>query len=456
MSQPSGKRVLVFFDFDKAVINFHFNGSFRAIASKHRICFVAPAINKRFNIDTRTSFAGHEYRVLAVDTARAEFWRWLSLLDQLALRPGKRWRKLRRMRRLQMSPIARVFWSIAALPGLRQIAGWMVRGKLARGKFEALERLLDEEAPDFVIYPSAFNGAYGNDLVLACRGRNIPTAFIMNSWDNPSTKNALADHPDWLLVWGQQTADHAVRFMGIPPERVVVFGAPQFEIYSAPSPIDREQLKRSLGLDPARPVLLFGGSSLFSGEGERLEIIDRWCAAQPDPKPQVLFRPYPFPTGHPNSELVNRPWKNIVVQQFSKKRKDPNMVYNLASNRLAALQACDGVISALSTILLEGMALGKPVICVYPTHLTKEKFAPRNAPLDHFSDILTNPDVVVIDRDDKLPDAMVKVLRWANDGNQSARLRKAVEHVVANFSEPYSERLLKFVDRALVRERAST
>ena len=46
----------------------------------------------------------------------------------------------------------------------------------------------------------------------------------MNSWDNPSTKQAVIGHPDWLLVWGQQTYDHSIKYLNMEKNRVIQFG----------------------------------------------------------------------------------------------------------------------------------------------------------------------------------------------------------------------------------------
>ena len=37
----------------------------------------------------------------------------------------------------------------------------------------------------------------------------------MNSWDNPSTKRSIVGNPDWFFVWGDQTKNHAIKYMNI-------------------------------------------------------------------------------------------------------------------------------------------------------------------------------------------------------------------------------------------------
>jgi len=85
-----------------------------------------------------------------------------------------------------------------------------------------LDALLEDERPDVIIHPCVLEGAFLNDLIVATQARGIPFVVIMNSWDNPSTKQAMAGSPDYLLVWGEQTKRHAIEFVGVA---IGTFGA---------------------------------------------------------------------------------------------------------------------------------------------------------------------------------------------------------------------------------------
>ena len=47
--------------------------------------------------------------------------------------------------------------------------------------------------------------------------------MIMNSWDNPISKRAVVSNDYWLLVWGSQTKNHALKYMGMPENKVIEF-----------------------------------------------------------------------------------------------------------------------------------------------------------------------------------------------------------------------------------------
>ena len=71
----------------------------------------------------------------------------------------------------------------------------------------------------------------------------------MNSWDNPSTKSTMLGNPDKLLVWGEQTKNHANEFLKCPKDSIVLSGAAQFEIYKKNPKTTRNSYRDSLGIE---------------------------------------------------------------------------------------------------------------------------------------------------------------------------------------------------------------
>ena len=47
-----------------------------------------------------------------------------------------------------------------------------------------------------------------------CKVKN-GTLYLMNSWDNPRSKNFIATLPDHLLVWGEESKIEAQEFIGM-------------------------------------------------------------------------------------------------------------------------------------------------------------------------------------------------------------------------------------------------
>lgn len=447
IAERAGLKVLIFFDTDRTIANFLMTGAFRDLCERHRVTFVTPPRSKRFSLDPVELFEPDTMLALPTVEARVALWSRMAMIDQLAWRPGEHWRKMRRMRRMAMGRRERLMMSAAALPGASVIARAAIRRQLARVAYTDLDKLLEEQKPDVVIYPTAFNGPFANDLAISSKLYGIPSVFLMNSWDNPSTKNLLSEMPAWIGVWGEQTASHAVRFMGADRNRVAILGAPQLEALTEAPATDSRSAKIALGLDPNRPVLMFGESSVYENTMERLLGLEVWCDRQIDPKPQILFRPYPFGMAGRADEIHSRAWRNVLIQKVSpyQRTQSADALKAVAGDRILALYACDAVISALSTILIEAMLLGKHLLCVIPSE-PDSIFSPRNAPLAHFREILVHPDVVVVSDRDSIEPALDQLVMSLTRADACLRLKAVAEDIVAPLPDCYSHRLANFVE----------
>ena len=117
------------------------------------------------------------------------------------------------------------------LPIINSIYKTYLNRKLKFTESDELKNLFITEKPDLIIHPTTLSGYFVNDGISICNKLNIPHIFIMNSWDNPSTKKSIASKPNKLLVWGKQTYNHAITYIEMNSMDVIKFGVPQFEIY---------------------------------------------------------------------------------------------------------------------------------------------------------------------------------------------------------------------------------
>ena len=124
------------------------------------------------------------------------------------------------------------------------------------------------------------------------------------------------------------------------------------------------------------------------------------------------------------------------------------------ASRFAALAISDAVLSPLSTILLEGLLMRRPILCLYPEDEIVAEFAPANAPLSHFAEILAHPDVVVVRRDQDLAPGLDRLMALVADPSAQARLSRLIDQIVARFEDDYADRLNAFVEGLLARRAA--
>jgi hypothetical protein len=449
------KRILVLIDQAHGFTNFIAEGAFDVVSARHDVRVASlPGNRKRMRIDPLDYISADIWERIELDPRRAALWHNLALAA--LVRPGfsqrrrrLRWSRLRKIRDRRR----RLLFAAAALPGLRWVYSTMLLRRLMASTHGGLDALLDRWRPDLVLHPSALNGPFINDLLIACRARGIPSVVLMNSWDNPSTKSLAYAFPDWLLVWGEQTRRHAVRYMGIPAERVVALGAPQLD------PLRRHDVaalrsvhraRNGLGADEA--VILYAASSARTGDFESLLQLERAIGDGRVPPCRVLYRVYPGKR-HDVARVRAHPWRFVVVQSEAASSDEPESprlrADRAVEGKLGALAAADAVISPLSTILLEAAMLGRPVLCYIPQELVARRFRRVNSSLLHFDEFLAMPDVIVAGEIDALVPAARAVLAKTRETGVADRLRAASRFFVAELAGSYPERLAGFVESLL-------
>lgn len=155
-------------------------------------------------------------------------------------------------------------------------------------------------APDIVLLTPLIDlGSDQVDYVKACRALGIPIGHCVASWDNLTNKGLIKALPDRVFVWNEAQKAEAVRLHDVPAERVAVTGAQLFDRwFEWRASRDRESFCAEIGLDPAKPILLYTASSVFICRSE-VEFVVGWlkairsAGASQLSETGVIIRPHP-------------------------------------------------------------------------------------------------------------------------------------------------------------------
>jgi len=121
------------------------------------------------------------------------------------------------------------------------------------------DEMLQRIQPDLVI--AGTPGVHPADahILRAAKRADIPSATLMLSWDNLTSKGYMAANPDNLLVWSPLMAQEALTYHDYDGN-IVEVGAAQFDHYPAfrRGTLDRRVAKEQLGVPPDMKLLTFG------------------------------------------------------------------------------------------------------------------------------------------------------------------------------------------------------
>lgn len=172
-----------------------------------------------------------------------------------------------------------------------------------------IDAVVSRLAPDvIVVTPLIDFVSYQVDYVKTARHLGIPVAMAVASWDNLTNKGTIAVQPDRAIVWNEAQKQEATRFHGMAPDRIDITGAQLFDDWFDRRPDStREAFCARVGIDAARPFILYLCSSMFIARDE-VTFVREWLgrlrsstvAALRDVG--VLVRPHP---GHA------QPWADV-------------------------------------------------------------------------------------------------------------------------------------------------
>jgi hypothetical protein len=220
------------------------------------------------------------------------------------------------------------------------------------------ERFLEEEAPDVVLVsPLVRFGSEQSDWVKSAKALGIPVGFPVFSWDNLTTKGVIHVEPDRIFVWNAVQKREATDYYGVPPEKIVITGAPRFDSFIQLRPsVDRDAYCRSLALDPAAPIVTYLCSSEFVA-GHEVAFVEHWIEdIRKDPRLascNVIVRP------HPRSV---RQWTEVELTRHGRVGLSLSRVLNADQSLYDALYHSAAVVGLNTSAQIEAGILGKPVL----------------------------------------------------------------------------------------------
>jgi hypothetical protein len=347
------------------------------------------------------------------------------------------------------------YYELLSLPGIFPI----VRRRLMKemGIYQPLHALLARERPDIVIHPSLLSGYFINELTQSCPALGIPLVVLMNSWDNPCTKAMNTGLPDRLVVWGPQTRRHAIEYMRMPAERVLEFGAAQFDVYRQSSRETEAELRTMFKVPMDLPVILYAGVSKSVDETAHLVAIDRAISDGRIPPTHVIYRPHPWRQRlvQGETDFFDVKFRQVSMDPFMadfyrRIVASPQRAFELADYRVTArlLRLVAGVISPLSTMLLEAVMHGLPIIMFYPEGEKGEvgRTIDLGKKLPHFAEFWGPEGIQVISDPAGLCDSVRLMLTEHQESAIRNGLREHAKNYVVMDGPSYADRLADLAD----------
>ncbi len=209
-------------------------------------------------------------------------------------------------------------------------------------------------------------------LVLAATVLGVPTITMIPSWDNLSNKGVLLSYFHTIFVWNETMKSELLSLYPVYElAEVTPIGVPRFDIHeSSPNgEFERGRLLVSLGLDPSKSTILYANTatSSFPQQPQVIAHLIEGCENGIFQNCQVLIRCHPH-DDISKYERFNRQRIAAVWPPLDEAKNAFGVSTCPPADDLlrlsAMIQACDVIVNAASTIVLDAACCDKPIISI--------------------------------------------------------------------------------------------
>ena len=233
--------------------------------------------------------------------------------------------------------------------------------RIFKGFLKCLLRLSVPSAPSFfqdselVICFGSSKDPFFDDIVRIARKNHIRIVMVSLNWDNATSKPYI-EKPDLILSWGKQTASLSEKLHGIKSRPI---GTPRYESYKSIEIFDKDLAKLKVGLESHFRYILFAGVGFPFPEIEVLNRLSEYLESTCKPDYRIIYRPHPFGWKRENANKTDSFAKYVILDPTLElfDPEDPMQYRYLFS-------ACDGLVSAYSTMMVEAALHGIPMLAI--------------------------------------------------------------------------------------------
>ena len=327
------------------------------------------------------------------------------------------------------------------------------------GNNDSLEAVIAQESPRLILFPITGVESTGYELIKLSRRYDFRTLFLINGWDNLSSKTVFGALPDYMGLWGPQALNDAERIHGLSRERGVLLGCARYEPYFG----DRATSESPF---PFR-YALFAGATTACDELTPLRLLDEELTRSGVEDLRVVYRPHPWRESRVCDDLFEaKNFKHTILDPqlqdayYSNKRSKQESVSSKTMPSLGyypkLLNHASLVISPMSSMTLEAALFNVPTIILAHDDGIHKIPGSLQAQYQHFDGGREVIGWHFVDDLGRLPSTLMKVYELTRQDTPSKRhfapsLARSMEPYILMDERSYAERLLDATDAIMDR-----
>ncbi len=348
------------------------------------------------------------------------------------------------------------------LPGKEMIFDWLYR--LYNASWwpapEWLASLFESYQPDLILiaFPQTLPGFMVNRMA---QSAGVPVIAYINSWDQPTTKGPLPRGIRHIMVWNQQMRQELIDFHSIPAEHISVVGGVHLDLYFQDDLfLPRDAFLQSLGIDPARKLIVYGTYSERLGPDEPAvarHVAEQVVAAAYAEPVTLLIRPHPKDQNWQTRLGALDSLPNVQVRRSSSfgADREPDAVQGAIADLkhlVNLMKHADVVLNGPGTLALDAIAFDTPVISVGfdgDRQLPYDRSILFRYDFDHYAKVIEAEGTWLVKSYEELDEAINAYLE--NPALDAAGRRRIRQEQLAPFDGRAGERIVTTI-RSMIRK----
>jgi len=303
---------------------------------------------------------------------------------------------------------------------------------------ESDKNFLKKIKSDMVIFPTSGADLLAFELLELCKLERKKSLFVIENWDNLTSKTTFPFIPDFITVMGEVSAIQAQKIHGFSKSSIAITGLPRFEKFS-----ERKEVIDSSMAKSDSVKILYLGFSLPYNERRLINTLVRHLQNNHSrSKFEVHYKPHPYRQKRFKEDMIElkKVNSNVSITVWEEQTRDRKNLPLINDEYISFLRNFDIVISTPTTMSLEVMMLDIP--CIIDTgddgiHITSPWHAMNN--YLHLEDLFSIPKLRIAMNELEICNYIDELVGYRK-GLQQYPIQQIIE-----FKKTFSANLMEFL-----------
>jgi hypothetical protein len=293
--------------------------------------------------------------------------------------------------------------------------------------------------------------------------RGFPLVTAVSSWDNFTTKGFLPFPVEKTVVWNKKMVEELHGIFAVPREEIVVGGYPRLPLLQNAGPFtDAGQYLAKLGLGQYRRFVLYSASygELTRAAGHdaprEFELIGKVSGQLAPTLPEdtcIIVRLHPYSLADDEKFFEGMDRVHVFVPGRSDRYVERVMSEEDENHLAAQLQYSECIVSMASTMTIDALSLGRPIVNVAFEPDGEGDTIRRFYDYNHFADLVRIAKPPMAYDANQVIAFVPRCL--AGDKDPAFDAEAFAEYYVPPFSRDYPRILRETVEAVLAHSRAA-